>query len=422
MKPVFGLKRVFRPSQPGKPGHPGVATRRRNDRPLFAVRSALIRLALAAAFAALACLAVRSHFDGPVRWTPDGLYYQERLLEIRGQDDEAAFREVFQGPISATLRIKDPQKTGDPRWVKYNEPFYERRVAIPLIGAAIYPLLGEKSLLDLSLIGYVASILALFSLLLLRFRVPIASGVTLATIFLPALTTHASYPLTDSWGLALEVTAFATALLTLERGLRWLPLWVTVIVSLSFTRDSVWIAVLASAWCALRHRSRGALALALTGFIATLPALLLFRVPVKALLALLVNGSQPSTDTSWPFILRHYPHAVVQLVHDNLGFVRHGQWYTGLYLAGGLVALVFLHWRSGDRSLTTSLMTSGAVLGVAYVFAAPVFSAFRLELVLVPMAAFGLALALEWSSQLSIVRMNVLRRPPVALAGRRLDR
>ena len=30
-----------------------------------------------------------------------------------------------------------------------------------------------------------------------------------------------------------------------------------------------------------------------------------------------------------------------------------------------------------------------------YVLAAPVFSAFRLELVLVPMAAFGLALALE---------------------------
>ena len=59
-------------------------------------------------------------------------------------------------------------------------------------------------MLDLSLAGYVAAILALFGLLLLRFRLPIAAAVALATVFLPALTDHASYPLTDSWGLALE--------------------------------------------------------------------------------------------------------------------------------------------------------------------------------------------------------------------------
>ena len=40
-------------------------------------------------------------------------------------------------------------------------------------------------------------------------------------------------------------------------------------------------------------------------------------------------------------------------------------------------------------------MRAGAVAGVLYVLAAPVFSAFRLELVLVPMAAFGLALGIE---------------------------
>ena len=37
-------------------------------------------------------------------------------------------------------------------------------------------------------------------------------------------------------------------------------------------------------------------------------------------------------------------------------------------------------------------MKAGAVAGAAYVLAVPVFSAFRLELVLVPMAAVGLAL------------------------------
>ena len=40
-------------------------------------------------------------------------------------------------------------------------------------------------------------------------------------------------------------------------------------------------------------------------------------------------------------------------------------------------------------------MTAGCVVALAYVLAAPSFSAFRLELVFLPMAAFGLALATE---------------------------
>jgi len=84
----------------------------------------------------------------------------------------------------------------------------------------------------------------------------VAAAVALATIFLPALVHHSSYPLTDSWGLALEATAFAAALLTLDRGRRWLALWVLAILVLSFTRDSVWIPVLAVGFCAWRMRSR----------------------------------------------------------------------------------------------------------------------------------------------------------------------
>jgi hypothetical protein len=38
------------------------------------------------------------------------------------------------------------------------------------------------------------------------------------------------------------------------------------------------------------------------------------------------------------------------------------------------------------------LMTAGAVVSLLYVLAAPSFSAFRLELVFLPMAAYGLAL------------------------------
>ena len=41
------------------------------------------------------------------------------------------------------------------------------------------------------------------------------------------------------------------------------------------------------------------------------------------------------------------------------------------------------------------LMTAGAGLGCLYVLAAPVYSAFRLELVLVPIAAYGLAMGAD---------------------------
>ena len=52
--------------------------------------------------------------------------------------------------------------------MRYNEPFYERRIAVPLAGAALYELEGDRSLLDISLVGYLAALLALFLLLLLR--------------------------------------------------------------------------------------------------------------------------------------------------------------------------------------------------------------------------------------------------------------
>ena len=207
---------------------------------------------LAAVLGALALASVWSAADDPVVWTPDALYYQARLLEFRGVEHEAAMDRTFEGPISAELRARDPNHTGNAEWVEYNEPFYERRVAFPLAGAAVYEVAGNRSLLYLSLAGYVATILALFGLLLLRFRVAIASLVTLATIVLPPLTHHSSFPLTDSWGLALEIVALGAAILALERGLRWLPLWIAAIAVLAFTRDSTWIPVHAVGLCAVR--------------------------------------------------------------------------------------------------------------------------------------------------------------------------
>lgn len=352
--------------------------------------------AVAVALAALACLAVWSAWSDPVEWTPDALFYEAQLLEFRGADEKAAIEQVFEGPLSAELRARDPGHTGDAGWVAYNEPFYERRVALPLAGAALEPVAEERSLLLLSLVGYVAAVLALFGLLLLRFRLALAAVLAGAAALLPPLTEHSSYPLTDSWGLALEIIALGAAVLAFDRGLRWLPLWVGAIALLSFTRDSTWIPVLAAGFCALRYRSRIPVTLFATGVAAALPALLLFRTPVRELLALLVNDSEPSADTSWGFIASNYPGALVELVRANVGFLRRGEWYTALYLVGGVLALLLLVWRKpATRSATSTLMTAAAVFGLGYVLAAPVFSAFRLELVFVPMAAWGLALGSE---------------------------
>ena len=347
------------------------------------------------ALVAIACVRIWPAAGDPVSWTPDALYYQAQLLEIRGADHDEAIAKTFEGPLSAELRGKDPLHTGNPTWVAYNEPFYERRLALPLAGAALYPAEHDRSLLDLSLAGYVAAILAVFGLLLLRFRLAIAAAVALATAFLPPLLHHSSFPLTDSWGVALEATAFAAAILTLDRDRRWLALWIPAILVLSLTRDSTWIPVLAAGWCAWRLRSRSAAWLVGTGVAAALPALLVFRVPVQNLLALLVNDGNVPSDTSWGFIVRHYPGAVVDLIRANAGFLRDGEWYTAIYFlgAGFLLVLCLLRQRRRDPVLT--LMAAAAVLSVLYVLAAPSFSAFRLELAFVPVAAYAFALAAE---------------------------
>jgi len=350
---------------------------------------------VAVALAALACLSVWPRFGGDVRWTPDALYYQARVLEIRGTPHDAAMRRAFDGPISRSLRERDSHRTGNASWVRYNEPFYERRVAVPLAAAELYPLAGQHSLLYISLAGYVAAILALFGLLLVRFRLAIATTVAAATVFLPPLVHHSSYPLTDSWGLALEIAAFAAALLTLERGPRWLALWIGVIALLSFTRDSTWIPVLATGWCALRFRSRVPVTLFATGVAAALPAILIFSTPVRPLVAELINQGTIPSNPSWSFIARHYPHALVELVRANVGFLRRGEWYTAFYLVGGVIALLALGRRRSQGDMWPSLLRAAVFVGLGYVLAAPLFSAFRLELVFVPMAAYGLALATE---------------------------
>src|SRR5918997_3003288 len=236
-----------------------------------------IKAAIAAvALAALAFVAVHGSLERPVRWSPDGLFYQARLLELRGESRDAAYEHVFEGPMAARLRVEDPDHVGDPAWVAYNQRFFERRVAVPLAGAALEPAAGERALSIVSIAGFVAAVLAVFGLLLLRFRLPVAAAVAAATALLPRLTDIAPLPLTDSWGLALMTAALAFAVLALDRGPRWVWPWAAAIALLTFTRDSTWIPVLAAAWCAWRLRSRTPVLLVAAGVVAALPGYLIF--------------------------------------------------------------------------------------------------------------------------------------------------
>jgi hypothetical protein len=373
---------------------------------MAAMRMLAARLAVAVALAAVALVAVSGSFSGPVRWSPDGLFYQARVHEVRdGLSQSDALQRAFQGPLGADLRAIDPERSGSRQWVAYNARFYERRLAVPYAAAALEPIAGERAILDVSLAGYVAAVLAVFWLLLvLRLPLAVAAGVSLATLLLPALTKHSGFPLTDSWGLALEAAAFATGLLALRRGPKWLIPWAGAIALLSITRDSMWIPILAAGWLAVTQRSRITVALAATGLAAALPAVLAIQVPMRELLGEMLNGGQPAPDASWATILGDYPGAIVDLLQADGGYVRDGAWFSAAYLLAGM-ALLFVFAARSPRSQAGHLLMAGAVAGAAYVVAVPVFSAFRLELVLVPMAAAGLGFAAQ--AALARARMSV---------------
>jgi hypothetical protein len=263
--------------------------------------------------------------------------------------------------------------------------------------------------------GYVASILAVFGLLLLRFSLPVAAAVSLATIALPALSHHAGFPLTDSWGVALQTAAIAFGVLAVKRGRRWVIGWALALALLAFTRDSALILVLAAAWLAVTQRSRISWWLLGTSVAATLPVMLIFSMPLRELLAMMLNDIQPDPGASWLSIAERYPAAIVDLLQADGGYVRDGAWLSAGYLLAGL-ALLFLLARGPRASSATTLLKAAAVAGAAYVVAVPVFSAFRLDLVLIPMAAFGLAFGLEWIA--GRIALPVWARAPVTAPGR----
>ena len=334
-----------------------------------------------------------SYWKGPSQWKPDSLFYEAQVLEVRGKPAEAARREVFAGPLAAPRRAREAglpeneRKVSNPEWVRYSAQFYRRRWVVPVLAAAVFPLFGTRSVLVVSLVGYLACGPLLYALL--RRRYPRVESALLAAAFLLLLPLRfwSSLPLTDSLGLALLIAALTSALLVLERGLRWLPLWGLTVAALAFTRDAAVLAVAAVVWVALRERSRRTLLLATAGIAAALPAPLAFGAPLKRALAYTVNNFFVPPSTSWHFIGEKYGAAARSLIHNDFNYVLDHP-ISGLVLVVG-VALLFLPRQHGGSYF--SLLRAATLASLVYLFVLPNYTAFRLELVFVPMAAAGLA-------------------------------
>lgn len=372
-------------------------------------------LAVVVALAGIGFVAL--HWSDSYQWKPDSLFYEAQLLRVQGTPKDEALRKVFNGPLAAPrvaeeLRDTPPARrtVASPQWVAYSSRFYERRWVVPALGAAIEPLLGDDALRAVSFAGYVLAGLLIYALLALRFHGWIAAIVSLGVLALGPLRYWSLLPLTDSFGVALEAAALATAVLALRRPKPWLAVFALTMLTLSFTRDATLVVVAGLAWVAVRERSRRAAVTLVTGIVASLPAPLLFGAPTREIMAYTLNQFRPPAHSTWAFIRSRYVDGEKGLVKDDLTYLVHHP-YVGLFAIGGIVALYAV--RNDD--LSTKLLRGAVVGAVALLLVAPNFTALRLELPFVPLAAYGVALALD------AVRRRA-PRGPVPVPGRRFAR
>jgi hypothetical protein len=198
--------------------------------------------------------------------------------------------------------------------------------------------------------------------------------------------------------------------LALRRPRPWLGVFAGTMLALSFTRDATIVVVTGLVWVALRERSRRAMTTLATAVVASLPAPLIFGAPTREILAYTLNQFHPPADASWSFIRSRYVDGEKGLVKDDLTYLVHHP-YVGLFAVVGLVALFAI--RNDDTA--TRLMRGGVVGAVVLLLLAPNYTALRLELPFVPLAAYGLGLLLHtvWSRA---------PRRPVPVPGRGLAR
>jgi hypothetical protein len=344
---------------------------------------------------ALATLAA-ARWTSPVQWKPDSLFYQAHVYQVRGDSHAVAYRKVFTGPLGEPRREGEAglplaqRRVSNPAWVHYSERFYERRWFVPAVAALLSPFYGLDALRVTSLIAYILLGPALYVLLRLRAGRLTAFVIAAGGLLLAPVLFLAGLPLMDVTGITLETIAAVGALLALERGRRWLALWIVALAALSLTRDSTVILGLAALWLALRERTRAAVLLVVLGAAAALPAPLVLGAPLREAMAYTFENFYRPSDSSWGWVLRHYWPTFHTMARRNITYLHDHPW-TALYLVGGYLAL-FLVRANGDRF--ARFFRAAAVASILLDALQPNYTAFRLELTFVPIAAAGLALAL----------------------------
>ena len=346
----------------------------------------------------------------PVRWSdPDSLYYQAKTLSFRGEDEDRALHRAFRSPIAneilaaerAAIRADpkvEPAFT-DPAWVDYSTRFFERRVFVSLAAAAIYPVTGLRSVLTVSLIGYLLLSLGLYALLRQRFAPATSVVVASVCVLAPPVRDASFVPMTDSWGLLLETCALLAAVLTFDRGMRWLAAWIAVLVVLSVTRDNSVVPLVAVVCLCIHQRDRRSALLLGSGIAAILPAVLsLGNTSIRENLAFAFSSFSPPTDDSWTYVLHYYPINIRRLIEADLDYgtnlgAEAPLWFLGVALAFAGIVLLVRRLREADPYFR---LATYALLGAAiYVGLFGRDSGFRQEIAFIPPVAVALAMVGE---------------------------
>jgi hypothetical protein len=347
---------------------------------------------------ALALCAVLPRLAGPVQCSVDGLFYQAQVYELQGESQNAALRRAFssQAAIRVAREPGQASRVENSAWVKYSAPFYRRRWLVPAIAAALYPIAGDRSLLYASMLGYVAVGLLLFALLRTRFSDGVGLLAAAACLCLPPLIKSGSMPATDSWGLALEVAALLAALLALERGGRWIAVWVATILALSFTRDATVVLLVAVGAIAIATRTRRSAAVLAMGIAASIPEVALFGAPLEKQLTYILQGFRIPTAVNWSYVVAHYPAAAWSVIWDDAAYPNWNDPVVEYPAAAALVAAVAYMLVSAPRRDVFFTLNRAAIVGAVVTVALAVnYTGLRLELVFVPCVAVGLAFAVQ---------------------------
>jgi Dolichyl-phosphate-mannose-protein mannosyltransferase len=359
----------------------------------------------------VAVLAMIHQWNGHILWDPDSLFYQAKVIELRtGASSAQALHQVFSSHLTAYMRslealqpASQPKLLNEPGWAVFSAQFYARRLLVPAMAALVYPIFGLRSLHIVALVGYVVLGPMLYLLLRRRFgQLPslIAAG---ACLLLPTVHSWAAFPLTDVWSLVFEVAALFAAIRVLDGQRWWLLGWVLAVLASSFTHDAGFIPVIATGVVFLLRRERRSFTLVASGFAACLPALAIASVKENVQLATALSQHAIPQHTGWSWVLSHYFPNLGTVLHQYLSYAGSNP-MTVLPFVVGLL-LLFGLGRGRDVAL---LLVRAVVVGYLVMLAlGPSFSDFRYELVLVPLLAFGFALAIEWA----LPRIAQLREP-----------